>query len=94
MREWQLARVHAPSFTFGDGGAVGVGDEAGETHVDGAAEAAVHGNRGSKVGDAFPVVELPTDGNHAAPHIVAALFTHKTRVDAWKKESIIPHWNI
>lgn len=73
-------------FTFGDGGAVGVGDEAGETHVDGAAEASVHSHRGSKVSDAFPVVELPADGNHAAPHILAALFTHKTGVDAWKRE--------
>lgn len=78
----------AESFTFGDGGAAGVGDEAGEAHVDGAAEASVHRHRGGKVGDAFPVVELPADGNHAAPHVLAALFTHKAGVDAWKREEL------
>lgn len=79
--------MRASCFTFGDGGAVGIGDEAGETHVDRAAEATVHGHRGSEVSDAFPVVELPTDGNHAAPHILAALFTHKAGVDAWEKDN-------
>lgn len=80
----------ASCFTFGDGGAVGIGDEAGETHVDGAAEASVHGNRRSKVGDTFPVVELPADGNHAAADILAALFTHKAGVDTWKKKMNYP----
>lgn len=50
--------------------------------MDRAAEASVHSDRRSKVSDAFAVVELPTDWNHAAPHILAALFTHKTGVDA------------
>lgn len=73
-------------FTFRDGGAVGIGNEAGETHVDGAAEASIHSNRRGEVGDTFPVVELPTDWNHAAPNILAALFTHKTGVDTYKRK--------
>lgn len=74
--------VHVSCLTFRDGGAVGIGNEAGETHMDRAAEASIHSDRRSKVSDTFPVVKLPTDWNHAATHILTALFTHKTGVDA------------
>lgn len=69
--------------TFRDGRAVGVGDEAGEADVDGAAEASVHRRRRGEVGDALAVVELPTHGNHTATHVLTALCTHKAGVDAW-----------
>ena len=69
-------------FTFSDVGAVGVGDEAGETDVDGAAESSVHRCRRGEVGDTLPVVKLPAYRNHTAPHILTALFTYEAGVDA------------
>ena len=74
-----------PLFTFRDGRAVRVGDEAGETHVDGAAEASGHGRGRGEAGDTLPVVELPTHGDHAAPHVLTALFTYEAGVDAWER---------
>lgn len=75
-----LNHLIVPRFTFRDGGAVGVGDEAGEANVDRAAEASVDGRSRSKVGDALAVVKLPTHRNHTAPHVLTALFTHKAGV--------------
>ena len=69
-------------FTFRDGGAVGVGDEAGETDVDRAAEASVNRCGRGKAGNTLSVVKLPTHRNHTAPYILTALFTHKAGVDA------------
>lgn len=69
-------------FTFGHVGAVGVGDEAGEADVDGAAETSADGRRGAKVGDALPVVELAAHGDHAAPHVLTAFLADKAGVDA------------
>lgn len=69
-------------FTFRDVGAVGVGDEAGETDMDGAAESSVHRCRRGEVGDTLPVVKLPTYRNHTAPHILTAFFTYEAGVDA------------
>lgn len=55
--------------------------------MDRAAEASIHRHGRSEVSNALPVVELPTDRNHTAPHILTALFTYKAGVDAWKKGS-------
>lgn len=77
--------ICAPLFTFRDGRAVGIGDEAGETDVDGAAEASVHRCSWGVVGDTLAVVKLPTHWDHTAPHIFTALFTYKAGVDAWRK---------
>lgn len=74
------------AFTFGYVGAVGVGDEAGEADVDGAAETSADRRRGAKVGDALPVVELATDRDHAAPHVLAAFLAHEAGVDALEGE--------
>lgn len=52
-----------------------------------AAEASVQRGGGSVVGDTLSVVKLPTHRNHAAPHILTALLTHKAGVDAWKKSN-------
>lgn len=68
--------------TFGDGRAGGVGDEAGETDVDGAAEASADGSGRGVAGDTLAVVKLPTNRDHAAADIFPALLTHKTGVDA------------
>lgn len=68
--------------TFGHVGAVGVGDEAGEADVDGAAETSADWRSGAKVGDALPVVELAAHGDHAAAHVLAALLAHEAGVDA------------
>lgn len=77
------ARKGGPArFTFGHVGAVGVGDEAGEADVDGAAETSADRRRGAKVGDALPVVELAAHWDHAAPHVLAALLAHEAGVDA------------
>lgn len=82
----QAITVNHPSvlwFTFRDGRAVGVGDETGETDVDGAAEASVHRCGRGEVGDTLAVIKLPTHRNHTAPHVLTALFTYKAGVDAW-----------
>lgn len=68
--------------TFRDGRAVGVGDKAGETDMDGAAEASVHRRGWGVVGDTLPVVKLPTHRNHTTPHVLTALLTDEARVDA------------
>lgn len=69
-------------FTFRDGRAVGIGNEAGETDVDRAAEASVHRCSGGVAGDTLPVVKLPTHRDHTASYILAALFTYKAGMDA------------
>lgn len=71
--------------TFGDGRAAGIGDEARETDVDGAAEASAHRCRRRVAGDTFAVIELPTDGDHTAADVLAALLTHKAGVDTWRR---------
>lgn len=84
MRASHAATNRRPRrFTFRDGRAVGVADEAGETDVDGAAEASAHGRGWGEAGDALAVVKLPAHGNHAAAHVLAALFTYEASVDAW-----------
>lgn len=50
--------------------------------MDGAAEASVHRRGRSEVCDALTVIKLPADGDHAAPHVLAALFTDEAGVDA------------
>lgn len=59
--------------------------------MDRAAETSVHGRSRSKVSDALAVVKLPTHRNHTAPHILAALFTHKAGVDASKEKNSVNH---
>lgn len=70
-------------FTFRDGRAVGIGDEAGETDVDRAAEASVHRCSRGVVGDTLPMIKFATHRNHTASYILTALFTYKTGMDAW-----------
>lgn len=69
--------------TFRDGRAVGVGDEAGETDVDGAAEASIHRCSGGVAGDTLPMVKLTTHRDHTAAYVLTALFTYKAGMDAW-----------
>lgn len=52
--------------------------------MDGAAETSVHRYGRGEGGDALAVVKLPTHRNHAAPHILTALFTHEAGVDTCK----------
>lgn len=75
--------------TFRDQWVVGIGDEAGETSMDRAAEAPVHRYSWGVVGDALPVVKLPTHGNHTTAHILAAFLTHKAGVDAWERNKSV-----
>lgn len=79
-------RSERPLITFRDVGAVGISDEAGEANVDGAAETSVHGYGRGVVGDALAMIKLPAHRDHAAPHILTALFTHKTGVESWTQE--------
>lgn len=79
-----MAKWPEEAVTFTEAGAAGVGDEAGEADVDGAAEASVNRSRGAEGGDALPVIKLPTNGDHTAPHVLTALFTDKAGVDSWK----------
>lgn len=79
-------RSERPLITFRDVGAVGISNEAGEANVDGTAETSVHRYGRGVVGDALAVIKLPTHRDHAAPHILTALFTHKAGVDAWTQE--------
>lgn len=60
---------------------MGVGNEAGEADVDRAAETSIDGRRRTEVSNALPMVKLPTHRNHAAPHILTALLTHKAGVN-------------
>ena len=41
--------------------------------------------RGPPVSDALPVVELPTGGDHAAPHVLPRLPAHEAAVDACER---------
>lgn len=70
-----------------------VGDVAGQTHVQGTAEALVMWLRGWEGHDAVSVVELPTQRYHAALYTIIRLLTHKARVDTWnlKKTFLSPH---
>lgn len=61
---------------------MGVGDEAGEADVDGAAKTSADRRRGAIVGDALPVVELAAHRDHAAPHVLTAFLAHEAGVDA------------
>lgn len=61
---------------------MGVGDEAGEADVEGAAETSADRRGGAKVGDALSVVELAAHRDHAAAHILAAFLAHEAGVDA------------
>lgn len=61
---------------------VGVGDVAGQTHMQRAAEALVVRLRGREGQNTVGVVELPTQRNHAALHPATRLLAHKAVVDA------------
>lgn len=78
QHRWQ---THKQQSTFGDGGTVGIGDEAGETDVYRAAEASVYRCSRCEAGNTLTVVKLPTHRNHTAPHILTALLTHKAGMD-------------
>lgn len=60
---------------------MGVGNEAGEADVDGAAETSADRRRGAKVGDALTVVELAAHRDHAATHVLAAFLAHEAGVN-------------
>lgn len=75
------ARWSRAAHTFGDRGVDRVSDEAGQTDVEGAAEAPVQGGNESVIGDTPSMVELPTRWDHTAPHVLPGLFTRKTGMD-------------
>lgn len=72
--------------TFGDTRVGGVGDVAGQTDVEGAAEAAVLSDGGGMFQYAFHVIKLPTHRDHTPPDLLVRLFTHKTCVHTYRKE--------
>lgn len=57
--------------------------------MDGAAEASVDGGSRGVVRDALSVVKLPTHRDHAAPHVLATLLTHKAGVDACRNQEAV-----
>lgn len=75
------------AFTFGVA-VEGVGDVAGQTDVQRAAEAFVVRLRGREGLNTVGVVELPTQRYHATFHAVARRLAHKTVVDACKGREV------
>lgn len=65
--------AHCPSrlLTLGAGGVCGVGDVAGQTDMERAAEAAVLLGRGGEFHYTLHVVELPTHRDHTASNVLA-----------------------
>lgn len=63
-----------------------VGDVAGQTHMQRAAEALVMWLCGWEGQYTVGVVELPTQWYHAALYPITRLLTHKACVDTWKKQ--------
>lgn len=63
-----------------------VGDVAGQTHMQRAAETLVMWLCGWEGQYTVGVIKLPTQRDHAALHPVTRLLTHEARVDAWKKQ--------
>lgn len=80
-----LTRLH---LTLGAGGVCRVGDVAGQTDVERAAEASVLLGRGGELQYALHVVELSTHRDHAAPDVLAWFLAHKTCVYALEREEI------
>lgn len=60
-----------------------------QAHVQGAAEAFVMWLSGRVGHDAVGVEKLPAEWNDAALHSSPGFLTHKTRVNAWKKQKQI-----
>lgn len=72
--------------TLGAGGVCGVGDVAGQTDMEGAAEASVMLGRGGEFQDTLHVVELSTHRDHTAPDFLTGFLTHEACVQALERE--------